>query len=299
MAVLPLAALATFETVPGVPRGGGPRPGGARVGRAALRPRRGAGPGRATRRRPCPPTAGVPEVAFDRAAPALRPRAAPRPRRRDLRLPAGGRLAVTGSSGAGKSSLVNALLRYWPLEEGTLSLGGTDVERLAPGRRPGRVRAGRPAGPAVRRHRAVEPHPRAGPTRPRTRSPPRCEAARLDDWVATLPLGLDTPVGRGRRRALRGRAPAPRGGPRPARPGSRPRPRRAHQRARPRPGRRGLDGVLAAAAASGAACSDHPPGRPRRRAARRGDARGRARGAGSVLSDPSVGSQVRRRVLRP
>ena len=47
-----------------------------------------------------------------------------------LRLPAGGRVAVTGSSGAGKSSLVTALLRYWPLEGGTLSLGGTDVVRL-------------------------------------------------------------------------------------------------------------------------------------------------------------------------
>ena len=47
-----------------------------------------------------------------------------------LRLPAGGRVAVTGSSGAGKSSLVTALLRYWPLEDGTLSLADIDVEDL-------------------------------------------------------------------------------------------------------------------------------------------------------------------------
>ena len=33
------------------------------------------------------------------------------------------RLAVTGSSGAGKSSLVNVLLRFWPLEEGALTVG--------------------------------------------------------------------------------------------------------------------------------------------------------------------------------
>ena len=129
VAVLPLAALATFETVPGVP---------VAVARALEV--------RASARRlfaldevpvpvgdpadPCPPTAGVPEVAFARAGlrydPGL-PRALDGV---DLRLPAGGRVAVTGSSGAGKSSLVTALLRYWPLEGGTLSLGGTEVERL-------------------------------------------------------------------------------------------------------------------------------------------------------------------------
>ena len=77
------------------------------------------------------PPAGVPEVVFDRAA--LR-YATGLPRALDgvsFDLPPGGRLAVTGSSGAGKSSLVNALLRYWPLEEGSLLLGGTDVTRLA------------------------------------------------------------------------------------------------------------------------------------------------------------------------
>ncbi len=79
---------------------------------------------------PSPPAAGVPEVAFDDAALRYDPGL---PRAVDgvsLRLPAGGRVALTGSSGAGKSSLVTALLRYWPLEGGTLSLGGKDVERL-------------------------------------------------------------------------------------------------------------------------------------------------------------------------
>ena len=109
---------------------------------------------------PRPAAPGVPEVAFEDAA--LR-YGSGLPRALDgisLRLPPGGRLAVTGSSGAGKSSLVNALLRYWPLEEGTLSLGGTDVERLTQTDDPGRVRAGGPTGPDVRGHGALQPHPR-------------------------------------------------------------------------------------------------------------------------------------------
>ncbi len=72
-----------------------------------------------------PPTPGVPEVVFTDASLRYDPGL---PRALDgvsMRLPAGGRVAVTGSSGAGKSSLVTALLRYWPLEDGTLSLDGT------------------------------------------------------------------------------------------------------------------------------------------------------------------------------
>ena len=50
VAVLPLAVLATFDTVPGVPAGRGARAGGARLGRAPLRTRRGAGAGARPRR---------------------------------------------------------------------------------------------------------------------------------------------------------------------------------------------------------------------------------------------------------
>ena len=112
-----------------------------------------------------------------------------------LTLPPGGRVAVTGSSGAGKSSLVTALLRYWPLEGGTLSLGGTDVEQLRQADVRERLRAGRPTGPDVRRHGAVQPHPgparrhRAGDRRRAARRPPR-----RPGWPH-CPHGLDTPVG--------------------------------------------------------------------------------------------------------
>jgi thiol reductant ABC exporter CydC subunit len=193
VAVLPLASLATFETVPGVP---------VAVARALAV--------RAAARRlfaleevplpvrdpaaPSQPTAGVPEVTFADAALRYDPGL---PRALDgvnLRLPTGGRVAVTGSSGAGKSSLVTALLRYWPLEDGTLSLDGTEVQRLR--------QADARAVCALADQRAqmfagtVRSNLTLGrPDATEAEVTDALRAARLDAWVAGLPHGLDTPVG--------------------------------------------------------------------------------------------------------
>ncbi len=111
-----------------------------------------------------------------------------------LELAPGSTLAVTGSSGAGKSSLVNALLRYWPLEDGALVLGGIDVTRLAA--------ADARAACALADQRA---HLFAGTVRANLvlGRPDASDvdiaaalaAAQLAGWVATLPEGLETPVG--------------------------------------------------------------------------------------------------------
>jgi ABC-type transport system involved in cytochrome bd biosynthesis fused ATPase/permease subunit len=111
-----------------------------------------------------------------------------------LSLPPGGRVAVTGSSGAGKSSLVTALLRFWPLESGTLSLGGVDVELLAPHDARAACaladqRAQMFAGTV--RSNLLLARPDAGEEEVAR----ALRAARLDAWVAALPAGLDTPVG--------------------------------------------------------------------------------------------------------
>ena len=193
VAVLPLAALATFETVPGVPLA---------VARA-LSVRSAADRLYALEAVPVPvrdpahpetAPAGVPEVRFDdatlRYGPAL-------PCALDgvsLRLAPGGRLAVTGSSGAGKSSLVNALLRFWPLESGTLSLGGTDVARCTQADVRGDMAL------ADQRAQLFAGTVRSNVTLGRPDATGEeiaaaLGAARLADWVATLPEGLDTPVG--------------------------------------------------------------------------------------------------------
>jgi ATP-binding cassette subfamily C protein/ATP-binding cassette subfamily C protein CydC len=193
VAVLPLAALATFETVPGVPHA---------VARALAV--------RASADRlfvldavplpvrdpatPEPMGAGVPAVAFDGAALRYGPGL---PRALDgvsLALAPGSTLAVTGSSGAGKSSLVNALLRFWPLEEGSLTVGGTDVTRL-----------GAADARAVYALADQHAHLFAGTVRANlvlgrpdasdSEIGAALAAARLDAWVAGLPEALDTPVG--------------------------------------------------------------------------------------------------------
>jgi thiol reductant ABC exporter CydC subunit len=193
VAVLPLAALATFETVPGVPLA---------VGRA-LSVRAAADRLFSLDAVPVPVRdpvdaarigAGVPEVRFDDATLRYGPDL---PRALDgvtLRLASGGRVAVTGSSGAGKSSLVNALLRYWPLESGSLSLSGTDVKCLTQADVRGAMaladqRAQLFAG-TVRSNVTLG---RPGATDEEIEAVLR--ATRLADWVSTLPEGLDTPVG--------------------------------------------------------------------------------------------------------
>ena len=193
MAVLPLAALATFETVPTVPIAVG----------HSLAVRASADRLFALEDVPVPvrdpdePEAmadAIPEVVFEGATLRYAPEL---PRALDgvsLRLPAAGRVAVTGSSGAGKSSLVNALLRYWPLEEGSLSLGGVDVERLS--------QAAARAACALADQRAqmfagtVRSNLTLGrPDATGEEIAAALRAAQLDAWVATLPSGLDTPVG--------------------------------------------------------------------------------------------------------
>ena len=193
VAVLPLAVLATFETVPNVPLA---------VARS-LAVRASADRLFALEAVPVPvhdpdaPTApppGVPEVTFEVAALRYGPGL---PRALDgvsLRVPTGGRVAVTGSSGAGKSSLVTALLRFWPLESGTLSLGGSDVTRLS--QHDARAacaladqRAQMFAG--TLRSNLTLARPDAGAAEVAA----ALRAACLDAWVAALPDGLDTPVG--------------------------------------------------------------------------------------------------------
>ncbi len=193
VAVLPLAALATFETVPGVPlavaRSLAVRASAERLFALEDVPVPVRDPDAPEARAP-----GVPEVAFEDAALRYGPGL---PRALDgisLRLPPGGRLAVTGSSGAGKSSLVNALLRYWPLEAGTLTLGGTNVERLTQADARGACaladqRAQMFAG-TVRSNLTL-----ARPDATEDEIAGALRVGRLDEWVATLPEGLETPVG--------------------------------------------------------------------------------------------------------
>ncbi|MBB3569813.1 ATP-binding cassette domain-containing protein [Rhizobium sp. BK491] len=50
-------------------------------------------------------------------------------------LPAGGRLAITGASGSGKSTFVNAITGLEDVRDGSVSWSGTEITRLSAGRR--------------------------------------------------------------------------------------------------------------------------------------------------------------------
>jgi thiamine transport system ATP-binding protein len=54
----------------------------------------------------------------------------------DFALPKGGRIAVIGPSGGGKSTLLNAIAGFVPLTAGRISWEGQDLAPLAPGARP-------------------------------------------------------------------------------------------------------------------------------------------------------------------
>jgi ATP-binding cassette, subfamily C, bacterial CydC len=111
-----------------------------------------------------------------------------------LRLAPGERVALVGPSGAGKTTVVNLLLRFLAPEEGRLTLGGRDVRdyrqddvrsafavagqdaHLFSASIADNVRLGRPE--------AVEPEVEQA-----------LRQARIWDWVASLPDGLGTQVG--------------------------------------------------------------------------------------------------------
>ena len=70
------------------------------------------------------------EVAFDRVSFHYQP-GVPVLREFSLRVPAGQRLAIVGHTGAGKTTLINLLMRFYDVTEGAILIDGTDVRRLS------------------------------------------------------------------------------------------------------------------------------------------------------------------------
>jgi len=114
----------------------------------------------------------------------------------DLILEPGRRVALVGESGAGKSSVAQALLRFRDLDDGAYLVGGIDARALAGAdirRLVGLAgeEAYLTAGSLADNLRVADP----GATPAAVAR--ALAAARLDSWVAALPAGLDTPVGPG------------------------------------------------------------------------------------------------------
>jgi ATP-binding cassette subfamily C protein CydC len=112
----------------------------------------------------------------------------------DLDLPVGGRLALVGASGAGKSSLVNVLMRFWEYQAGTVHLGGFDLRAFQP--------------EALRKHIAVLSQDAyifnatvldnlllARPEASELEVVAACTAAQIHDFILSLPQGYHTELG--------------------------------------------------------------------------------------------------------
>ena len=137
----------------------------------------------------------------------------------------GERVGVVGATGAGKSTIINLLLRFYDVTRGRILVDGVDVRETGPGAAARPVQPGAAGRAPVLRHDCGE-HPagerRAFPTRRCARLP---RAVHADVFIEQLPDGYDGAGGRARRHAL-GRAEAaavvrPRAGLRPAHPGAR------------------------------------------------------------------------------
>jgi ATP-binding cassette subfamily C protein CydCD len=111
-----------------------------------------------------------------------------------LDVPAGSTVALVGSSGAGKTTLANLLLRFWDPEAGTISLDGVDLRELALD--PLRQRIALVAQDTYLFNDTLRANVRlARPDADDAAIRQALDQAALAAFVAGLPAGLDTKVG--------------------------------------------------------------------------------------------------------
>ena len=193
VAALALLALSSFDAV-------GPLPGAARELSATLSSGRRVldlvdrRPHVSDPAEPAPPPLGPVTVALEGVTARYSSSDSPALEAFDLRLDPGGRVALVGPSGAGKTTVTNLLLRFLDPVEGRVTLNGADLREL----RQEDVRrtfalAGQDAhvfDSSIRENLRL-----ARPAASDADLHDVLRRARLDDWVASLPDGLDTLVG--------------------------------------------------------------------------------------------------------
>lgn len=111
-------------------------------------------------------------------------------------VPAGGTVAVVGPSGAGKTSLINALLRFWEYEAGEITIDGREIRTLEA--ETVRSLCGVVAHDPHLFNMTVRDNLRlARPTATPAEIEAAARAAGIHDFIASLPQGYDTWLGEG------------------------------------------------------------------------------------------------------
>ena len=193
LGVLPLAAVAAFETVPAVATAAVRASDVVAAGRRLLAledvPVPVADPADAAE---LPP--GCPEVSMDEVRLRYREDLPWALDGLSLTVAPGSHVGVVGSSGAGKSSVVNALLRFWPFQQGSATLGSVAIDRLRQAdvrRAVSLVDQDAHVFSGTIRHNVSMGRPKATDAEVGH----AIRLAHLEEWVAALPDGLDTQVG--------------------------------------------------------------------------------------------------------
>jgi len=112
----------------------------------------------------------------------------------DLECPEGGKVAIIGPTGSGKTTLVNLLLRFWEPGNGRITLGGEDITNLRGEDVRGRIAV-------VSQHTGLftgtirENLLLAKPAASRARMEQACRSAELHDFILSQPDGYETQVG--------------------------------------------------------------------------------------------------------
>jgi len=109
-------------------------------------------------------------------------------------VPAGGRVALVGANGSGKSTVVNLLLRFWDTDEGTIRIGGRELRTVGADDVRGLL------GVVPQHTHLFNASIRdnlylANPEASEADLVAACQQAQLHDFVRSLPQGYDTLVG--------------------------------------------------------------------------------------------------------